>query len=159
MAPAPCTCPLLLTSHAKQRSTLSSCPSAWGSGPGRPHRVPSRCLGKALLCWALRVLLLAAGLSTPGPGDLAHTAVVGVCPVLLTRQARVGSWDPNFVWRQQGVCRSPGAQPAWGSALRAALLAQVVHGACAPLGAARGTSTVKSCEAQGAPQPPWALQF
>lgn len=38
-----------------------------------------------------------------------------------------------------------------GSALRAALLAQVVRAACAPLGAARGTSTGKSCEAQGAP--------
>lgn len=37
-----------------------------------------------------------------------------------------------------------------------ALLAQVVHAGCAPLRAAHGTSRVKSCEAQGAPQSPWA---
>lgn len=74
MGPAPCTCPLLLTSHAKRSPTLSSRPSAWGSWPGCPHPEAPAVPGKSsALCWAPRGLLPVAGLSTPGPGDLTHT--------------------------------------------------------------------------------------
>lgn len=95
----------------------SSRPSAWGSWPGCPQPEAPAVPGKSsALCWAPQGLLCAAGLSRPAPvTSLTH--LPGVCPVLLTRQARVGSRDPSAVWRQQGVCRSPGGRAAWGCAL------------------------------------------